>query len=437
MSDALHARAAAAVELAKSAGADEVWATVYAVRQSECSTRDGQLEQMSENSSRELALRLWVDGRYSSHDTNDLREANLRAFVRDAVALTRAIEPDPLRRMPDPKRFGDVDVRTLDLEDSSLAKLDVQARLELCRSIDARASGKPSVISASAQIMDGRVELAAASSNGFAGRYATTFMAAMASVTVADGDERPEGNIAASAAHRVDLPELAWIGDQALANARARVGARPGKTGKRTMLVDRVAAADLIARLLTPASAESLQQGRSMWAERIGKRVLATKLEIIDDPLIPRGIGSRPFDDDGAKAMRRTIVTDGALRTIFADSYYAAKLGIPPTTASNSNLVVTAGEGDVRALASDIRDGIYVTGWLGGNADNTTGDFSLGLVGHRIHKGEIAEPIGEMNVSGNLLQLFAQLSAIGGDTWRYNMMQTPSLVFERVSFSGA
>ncbi|HWB81490.1 MAG TPA: TldD/PmbA family protein [Nannocystaceae bacterium] len=437
MSDELQRRAAAAVELAKSAGADDVWATVYAERNTECSTRDGQLEQMSENSSRSLGLRLWVDGRYSSHDTNDLREANLRAFVRDAVALTRAIEPDPLRRMPDPKRFGSVDVRALDLEDVSLAKLDVDARLELCRSIDARASGKPGVISASAQLMDGRIEHAVASSNGFTGGYASTFVAAMAAVSIADGDERPEGGMNAAARHRADLPELTWIGDQALANARARIGAKPGKTGKGIMLVDRRAAADLVAMLLGPASADSLQQGRSMWAERIGKRVLAKELEIVDDPLIPRGLGSRPFDDEGVAAMKRTIVSGGTLRTIFAGSYYAAKLGVEPTTESNSNLVLVPGKGDVHALAANIRDGIYVTGWLGGNADDTTGDFSMGMIGHRIRKGEIAEPLGEMNVSGNLLQLFAHLEAIGDDVWRYNSLHTPSLVFDRVSFSGA
>lgn len=437
MPETLQQRAAAAVELAKSAGADDVWATVYAERHTECSTRDGKLEQMSENSSRGLGLRLWVDGRYSSHETNDLREANLRAFVRDAVALTRAIEPDPLRRMPDPARFGKLDVRALDLDDASLAKLDVETRLELCRSIDARATGKPGVISASAQLMDGRIEHAAASSNGFAGGYASTFVAAIAAVSIADGDERPEGGMDASARHRADLPELTWIGDQALANARARIGARPGKTGKGTMLVDRRAAVDLVAMLLGPASADSLQQGRSMWAERIGKRVLAKELEIVDDPLIPRAAGSRPFDDEGAVAMKRTMVEGGTLRSIFAGSYYAAKLGVAPTTDSNSNLVVTAGEGDVHALAKNIREGVYVTGWLGGNADDTTGDFSLGMIGHRIHKGEIAEPLGEMNVSGNLLQLFARLAAIGGDTWRYNMIHTPSLVFDRVSFSGA
>lgn len=437
MSDELERRAAAAVELAKSAGADDVWANVYAERHTECNTRDGKLEQMRENSSRGLGLELWVDGRYSRHDTNDLREANLRAFVRDAVALTRAIEPDPLRRMPDPKRFGGADARALDLEDTTLAELDVETRIELCRSIDARATGKPGVISASAQIMDGRFANAAASSNGFAGGYASTFVAASAAVTVADGDERPEGTMDAAARHRADLPELAWIGDEALAHARARIGARPGKTGKGTMLVDRRAAADLIAMLLGPASADSLQQGRSMWAERIGKRVLARSLEITDDPLIPRALGSRPFEDDGAAASKRTIVADGALRSIFADTYYAAKLGVAPTSATNSNLVVTAGEGDVHALAKNVREGIYVTGWLGGNADDTTGDFSMGLVGHRIHKGEIAEPVGEMNVSGNLLQLFARLDTIGGDTWRYSRVQTPSLVFDRVSFSGA
>lgn len=437
MSDDMQRRAIAAVELAKAAGADGVWASVDATRHTECTTRNGELEQMRESNSRGLSLRLWVDGRYSSHNTNDLRDASLRAFVRDAVALTRALEPDPQRRLPDPALFGKGGADALDLVDPSVAAIDTGARLEHCRAIDARCVGKPGVISASATFVDGRGEYVTASSNGFKGGYATTFVGAYASVSVQDGDERPEGSMGADARHVTDLPDAEWIGDGALAQARGRIGARPGKSVTTNMVVDRLAALELIAMLLGPASAWSLQQGRSMWAERLGKPLLARALEIIDDPFVPRARGSRPFDDEGLASQKRTIVSGGALRAIFADTYYAAKLGVAPTTGYNSNLVVSPGKGDARTLAADVQSGIYVTGWLGGNADETTGDFSMGLVGNRIRKGELAEPLGEMNVSGNLLQLFARLSAIGDDTWRWGMVRSPSLVFERVSFSGA
>ncbi len=436
MSDDLRKRVAAAVELAKAAGADDVWAAVDATRHTECTTRNGELEQLRESNSWSLSLRLWVDGRYSSHDTNDLREASLRTFVRDAVALTRALEPDRKRRLPDPSSYAKGDAKALDLVDAAVAEIGVEQRLERCRAIDAGCVGKPGVISASSTFVDGRGEYVAASSNGFLGGYATTFVGAYAATTVQDGGERPEGNFGVDARHLADLPELAWVGEGAFAQARGRIGAKPGKSTTTTMVVDRLAALELVAMLLGPASASSLQQGRSMWAERIGKPVLARALEIVDDPFIPRGGGSRPFDDEGLASQKRTIVADGALQTIFADTYYAAKLGVAPTTGYNSNLVVKPGKGDVRTLAAVVKSGIYVDGWLGGNADDTTGDFSMGLSGRRIRNGELAEPLAEMNVSGNLLQLFARLSAIGDDTWRWGMVRTPSLVFDRVSFSG-
>jgi PmbA protein len=237
MSDDMRRRASAAVELAKAAGADDVWASVGATRETECTTRNGELEQMRESNSRGLSLRLWVDGRYSSHDTNDLREASLRAFVRDAVALTRALEPDPQRKLPDPALFARGGADALDLVDPSLAKIDTGARLEHCRAIDARCVGKPGVISASATFLDGRGEYVSASSNGFLDGYATTFVAASAAVTVQDGDERPEGSMGADARHVSDLPDAAWIGDAALAQARGRIGARPGKSVTTSMVV--------------------------------------------------------------------------------------------------------------------------------------------------------------------------------------------------------
>ena len=99
--------------------------------------------------------------------------------------------------------------------------------------------------------------------------------------------------------------------------------------------------------------------------------------------------------------------------------------------------MVKPGKGDVTEILKDVRDGIYVTSWLGGNSDSTSGEFSLGLRGHLIEKGKIGTPVGEMNVTGNLLELFSRLERVGGDPWTYGSLHTPTLVFDGVSFSGA
>ena len=127
---------------------------------------------------------------------------------------------------------------------------------------------------------------------------------------------------------------------------------------------------------------------------------------------------------------------DGVVKNIYVDTYYGRKAGMTPTTGSASNRRVAPGERSLDQLLADAGEGVYVTSWLGGNADATTGDFSLGLRGHMIENGKIGRPVGEMNVTGNLKDLFARLEAAGDDPYPYSATLAPSLVFGGVDFSG-
>lgn len=124
------------------------------------------------------------------------------------------------------------------------------------------------------------------------------------------------------------------------------------------------------------------------------------------------------------------------VRNLYVDTYYGRKLGMAPTTGSASNRIVALGDKNLAELLAEAGSGIYVTSWLGGNSDPTTGDFSLGLRGHLIENGKIGAPIGEMNVTGNLPALYRSLSAVGNDPYPYSSLRAPTLVFENVQFSG-
>ncbi|MDH3440038.1 MAG: metallopeptidase TldD-related protein, partial [Gammaproteobacteria bacterium] len=130
------------------------------------------------------------------------------------------------------------------------------------------------------------------------------------------------------------------------------------------------------------------------------------------------------------------IVEQGVVKNLYVDTYYGRKAGMAPTTGSASNRRIEPGDQPLEALLSDAGEGVYVTSWLGGNADGTTGDFSLGLRGHMIENGQIGRPVGEMNVTGNLRDLFARLEAVGNDPYPYSSTLAPSLVFADVDFSG-
>ena len=434
----LEERAAAAVELAKSVGADGAWAAATSMRSTSCEVRNGKLEKMQESNSRRLSLDLYVAGRYFQHRTSDLRDAQLKAFVQEAVALTRSIQRDPFRKLPDPALFAGRSTKNLELVDDSLAELTPEERIDRCLELDEQIAGKPKVISASSSFSDGRYVVAMASSNGFSGTEASTWMGLYGNVTLqGDGDKRPEGGMGATVRHAQDLPKIAWLGQEAMRRATSRLGSTKGPTMKAPMVVDRMAAARMLYPLLMPASGSSIQQGRSFWADKMGKRLLSPKFEVIDDPHVVRGMASRRFDGEGIASKPRTMIKDGALQGYYLDTYYASKLKMKPTGGSPSNLIVTPGEGDAESLCKNVGKGVYVTSWLGGNSDSTTGEFSLGIRGHLIERGKIGAPVGEMNVTGNGVDLFANLIAVGADPWIYSSARTPTLVFDNVSFSGS
>ncbi len=437
MSDLL-TTARTAVDLAKKSGAQDAWAALSRDRSVSFTYRDGKLEKVEESTSRGLGISVYVDGRYSTHSTTDLRPDRLASFIREAVALTRALQPDPFRLIPDPALFQGRPTLDLQRADAAVGALGREQREAWLAEMDARAHADPRVISAESGVYSGESQGAAASSNGFAGEWSGSHVGCSCTATVREGaDKRPEGSAHAVQRFVADLPEPGTIAELALRRALGRLGSAKGPTIRTTMVVDPEAAISLISRALGPAHAASVQQGRSYFAGKLGKKVFGDKLTITDDPLIPRGLASRHFDGEGISAKPMPLVEAGVVRNFYVDTYYGRKLGMSPTSGSPSNRVVALGDRPLRDLIADAGEGIYVTSWLGGNSDATTGDFSLGLRGHRIEGGKIGAPIGEMNVTGNLPALFAKLAALGNDPYPYSSLRAPTLVFEDVQFSGA
>lgn len=436
MADDLLTLAQRAVEAAEKAGAADAFATSSRGRDVEISVRDGRVETVKEAGSSGLSIRLWVDGRYGSHSTNDLRDDAIDAFVASAVALTRAVQPDPHSVVPDPARFEGRSTADLELVDAAVQSLTREERLALCMAQNDVLRGQDKVISATSGISSGASASAMASSNGFSGTRAGTQVWIGSEVTLqGEGDRKPEGWMWGGAVHRAQLPDPKRIAEIALDRVTRRLGATKGPSKRTTMVVDPSAAGRLLGQLLRPANWRALSRGQSFWAGHLGKKAVSDALTLTDDPLLPRGFGSRHYDGDGIAAKEMVLIEAGVLRDVYVDTYYGSKLGMAPTATGSSNLVVAPGTRDLAAILADTDDAIYVTSWLGGNSDTTTGDFSLGLRGHLVEKGRIGPPIDEMNITGNLLTLFTHLVEVGSDPWPYSRYLVPTLVFEAVDFS--
>jgi len=438
MRDELLERARQAVEVATAAGAQGAFASASRSRDVEFSMRDGSLETVKDATSRGLFVRLFVDGRYSSSSTNDLRPDAVKAFVSDAVTLTRALAPDEHRQLADPALYAGRSEVDLELVDPVVQSVDRDERMRLCEAAQSRINAADKLISATSGTSDGHAISAEVASNGFEGVQESTYLWTGTEVTLQDaGDVRPQAWYWGGAPQRSDAPSATSMAAEALARAQAMLGASKGPTQKATMVVENRAAGSLVRRLLAGASGRSVQQGRSFWEGKLGKELFSDKLTVVDDPLQKRGLASRLYDGEGIAAKPLTLIEAGVPTNLYLSTYYAAKLGMQPTTGGGSNRLVTPGTQPLSELVADVGSGVFVTSWLGGNADTTTGDFSMGCRGHLITNGQIGAPVTEMNITGNLAELFGRLVALGDDPYPYSSLRAPSLVFEGVQFSGA
>lgn len=432
------ARAAMKSALAK--GAKETAATVNRSRNVSLEWRDGKIEKINEATTRGLTLQLYVDGRYSQVSSSDLRPEALDTFIGDSISMTRVLSEDPFRALPEPALYEGRASVDLQLDDPAYPTVTPEQRRMAAQQMEeaARAvKGTEAILSVSTGFDDTRTESFRVASNGFEGMRVDTVFFVSASVSVKDADgRRPEDYSFGGSRFLGEVPAVVEVGRQAAERAISRLGAKKPPSAVMTLVVDNRAAGRLMGALGGPLSGASLQQKRSFLEGKLGQAVGGPLLDVVDDPLIPKAFGSRLYDSEGLAAKRRPVFEKGVLRSYYIDTYYGKKLKMAPTSGGVSNLAWRLGAKPQGAILKEVGEGILVTSFLGGNSNGTTGDYSLGVQGFRIRGGQRAEPVGEMNIAGNMLELLRKLTAVGNDPWPYSSMRTPTLVFEGVQFAG-
>jgi PmbA protein len=232
----------------------------------------------------------------------------------------------------------------------------------------------------------------------------------------------------------MDTP--AAFGRGAVERALTKVGQKKIDTGVYDLVIENRAASRFISSLYGPMRAYALQQKRSFLEGKLGEKIASEKLTLIDDPHVVSGFGSRLYDADGIATKRRVMIDKGVLTSYYVDWYYGRKLGMEPTVGSTTNMVFAYGDKSFEELVAQIKRGIVVTSFIGGNSDSTTGDFSVGIIGALVENGKRVQPVNEMNISGNLTEVLNQLVEVGNDPWVYSSWRRPSLYFRDVQFSG-
>ncbi|MEZ4318680.1 MAG: TldD/PmbA family protein [Myxococcota bacterium] len=437
--DSLMDLAERVVRYAKKLGADEVGCTVSDGTHVTIQRRGGKVEQATEATTRGLSLSVLCDDRYSSNSTSDLRPEALEPFVQRAVESTKFLEADPARRQADGALCGrGVDAETLDQDDPYWHQRTAADRASYAEALEGALQElhTDDVISSAVYSADGRSHTIRVMSNGFSGEDEGAWFAAGGEMTLQEGDKRPESAAYFAMRHFTDLPSIEVIAREVVERTRERLGAKPIETGAYPMILPGRSASRILGAFAGPLSGGAIHQGRSCLADKLGKRVGSKHFTIIDDPHIPRGLGSHPWDGDAIRSRVRTIVKEGVLEEFNIGLYHARKMGVEPTSGGRSNWVIPPGPRSVEAIARELPKAIVVTGFLGGNSNGATGDFSLGIRGILWENGEPTQSLSEMNVTGNVTTLFESLVEVANDPWLYSSVRSPTLVFEGVQFSG-
>lgn len=426
-----------AVAQAKKSGADEVAVNVSTNRNIQVEYRDGKLEKLKESKESSLSLTVYVAQRYSSNSTNDTRKDSLSSLIPETVSMTKYLSQDPFRSLPDPKYYEGQKKVDLQIYDPDYEKVTPEQRVKTAGEIEKIASSQSDkIISCTAGYSDTFFESTKVHSNGFEGENRGTVFSAGAEVTVQDEKSRPEDWDWRTVRFHKDLPASEVLAKSAVKRALNKLGQVKLQSGLYDMVVENRVNWRIFYSLSEPMSGYALQQKSSFLEGKLGQKIGSDNLTLIDDPFVLSGLGSRLFDGEGMAAKKMVILDKGVLKTYYIDTYYGKKLGMEPTSGSPANIITDYGTKSLDEMVKSMKKGILVTGFIGGNSNSTTGDFSFGIIGMYVENGEIVKPVHEMNISGNFTELLNQLVEVGNDPYMYSSLRLPSLYFKDVQFSG-
>ena len=432
------------ISRARAAGADEADVILVRSASQDATWRMGRNEGVERSEANDLGLRVLIGKRQAVVSTTDLGAGAIAEIVERALAMAKAVPEDPYCGLPDIERLA-VEIPDLDLsDDSEPSSDDLLAWAEEAEDAARGTKGITNSEGAEAGWSEGRVALAA--SNGFAGTYRGTRFGVSVSVVAGSGTGMERDYEFLSARHCSDLETPAAVGARAAERAVRRLNPRKQKSAQVPVVFDPRVSGGFLRLLAAVVSGNAITRSTSFLQEKLGEPVFAPGISIIDDPLRPRGLSSRPFDGEGVAGQRRALIEDGRLTTWLLDSRSARQLGLQttghaargpsgPPAPSPSNLSLSPGSLTPEALIGEIDGGLYVTEMMGMSFQATTGDYSRGAAGFWIENGELAYPVSELTVAGNLLNLFPRLTPADDLVFRYGM-DAPTLRIDGMTMAG-
>ncbi len=410
--------------------------------------RLGRVDTVKHARAQHLSLRVFSGKSAAAASTSDFSRTSVERLVDEAVSLSRITAPDELSGLPEASVLAR-EIPSLDLDDPTGHDLSPEEKIDLARRCEAAALGADPRITNSegGDFADRRARYAYAASHGFAAEYGTSsFSLSTSPIASENGHMQRDGwyHVTRKRA-RLDSPEE--IGKTAAGRALRRLGARQVKTAQVPVVFDPEMAASLVRHVAGAVAGPSLYRGASFLLDKLGQQIAAPGVTIIDDGTISGGLGSRPFDGEGLPILRTVIVDKGVLTSYLLDTYSGRKLGMASThhaardgsgvTVGTTNLYLAKGALDPKDLIGSVKQGLYVTELIGFGVNGVTGDYSRGAVGMWIDNGELAYPVEEITIAGNLLDMFRAIEGVGNDLVFRDRTAAPTVLVGRMTVAGA
>jgi PmbA protein len=434
-------RAARLVEAAKRAGADAADAVCVRGMSLAVEVRLGKIEETSRAEGDDFTLRVFVGRRSANVSANVI--ADPAELAERAVAMARVAPEDPYAGLAEAGRLAR-SLPDLDILDDGIPSAGELTETALAVEDAARAvPGVTNSGGASAGWSLGGLVIA--TSHGFIGSYLTSRFSLAASAIAGSGTGMERDYESEVKVHRADLSAPEIVGRKAGERAVRRLNPRRFPTGRATVVFDPRVATSLLGSLAGATNGASIARKTSFLKDRLGQQIFARGIRVTDDPLRPRGLASHPFDGEGVAPEPFDLIEDGVLTRWFLDSATGRELGFPTNghaargggnpSPSSTNLTLQPGTMSPEALIAAAGEGLYVTEMIGHGANLVTGDYSRGAAGFAIRGGEIAEPVSEITVAGQLNEMFLHLTPADDLIYRF-AVNAPTVAIEGLTVAG-
>jgi PmbA protein len=425
-----------AIDGARKAGASAAETHVSVSRGLSLTVRKGEVESVEFHHDRELSLSVYFGQRGGSASTADLSERGLRDAIEAACAIAKASGEDPCGGLADADRMARA-FPELDLDHPW--ELGTEEAIDLARASEAAALAVPGVAqSEGASLHSSRgIELYGNTHGFFGERRGANHYVSCAAIAGRD-DEMQRDDWYTAARHPGDLEAPAAVGRRAGERAVARLGSKPIATRQAPVLFASDLARGLFGHFVAAVAGSALYRKASFLLDKAGQQVFAPLVQLTQRPFIARGAASAAFDQEGVATAERVLVDRGVLQGYVLSSYSARKLGLATTGNAGGvfNLVAETGTKDFDALRREMGTGLVVTELLGQGVNTVTGDYSRGAAGFWVENGEIAYPVDEVTIAGNLAEMFRNIRAIGSDVDIRGGIRTGSVLIEPMTIAG-